>query len=139
MSIFYERRLGVCSMCIVWALVILIAAHMLSEELDVNTVVSLVISAVFICIAIITYLGHYGFISGFSTMSLEELNRYNLESITYCTGICMFAISVLSFGIYAATSHVIQNSTALMISVIVLIVMLAIWAIWITFSPRFKN
>ncbi|MDO5861662.1 MAG: DUF3784 domain-containing protein [Thermoplasmata archaeon] len=139
MSIFYERRRGVSAMCIVWAIVAVIAAFMLIREQEPYTVIALVVSAVFLAIAVVTYLGHYGFMSGFSTMSLEELNRFDIEAVTSSTGICMFATSLLSFASYAVASLVSVPSTAMMVAAIVVVVMLVAWVVWISFSSRFRN
>ncbi len=126
-------------MCVIWAVVAVIAAYMLNDNYDPNTVVSLIISAVFMSIAVVAYLGHYQFITGLSTMSLEELNQYDLEAITYYTGICMFATSITSFTVYVVATFKTDYSTALMYAATTAVAILIIWAAWMTFSSRFKN
>lgn len=88
---------------------------------------------------IIIYAGNYHLISGFSTMTLEEINRYNIETVTVVTGISFCIAGYLFFITDAIISVRISEIMGLITGSILCIISLIVWAILISFNKRFRN
>lgn len=141
MSMYFEgRRNGIALLCVIWIMVPLFTAYAFVNGLgNLSILISLVVCAVFNTMGIIIYAGNYHLISGFSTMTLEEINRYNIETVTVVTGISFCIAGYLFFITDAIISVRISEIMGLITGSILCIISLIVWAILISFNKRFRN
>lgn len=132
------RRRGIIVMCILWVVVPLITAYLLVNDiLGIEVAIVMLVSGGFSTIGILYYAGKYEIMTGFSTMSIDEIVRYDMRKITWFSGIWIYMSSLLFYFIFLFTATYMGSSAGLTTSVVALIILLAIWTVVISTS-RFK-
>lgn len=138
---YYEgRRNGIAAMCIIWSVVPIVAAYcLLNEFVNTDIILYVGISAAFNTIAIVFFAGNYKIMSGFSTMSVDELSKYNLEKVTWYSGVYFFVIGIILLPISIVFLIYYGNLAAALTIVTVVITIMIIWAIDLSFNKKYRN
>lgn len=132
------RRKGLIVMCCLWIIVPLITAYLLVNGImSYEVVIAMLVSGVFSAIGIAYYAGKYEIMSGFSTMSIDEIVKYDMKKLTWFSGVWLYISSMAFFFLFLFISMFMGSSTGLLVSVVAIIALLAIWAVIISTS-RFK-
>ena len=130
------RRKGLIVMCCLWIIVPLITAYLLVNGImGYEVAIAMLVSGVFSVIGIAYYAGKYEIMSGFSTMSIDEIVKYDMKKLTWFSGVWLYISSMAFFFLFI--SMFMGSSTGLLVSVVAIIALLAIWAVIISTS-RFK-
>ena len=141
MSMYFEgRRNSIALMCVLWVAIPLCTAYLFVNGLGNSSIlIALIVSAAFNTMGIAIYAGNYRIISGFSTMTLEEINKYNIETITVWTGISCCIAGYLFFIADMIVSIQVNEMMGLIVGAILCIIALSLWAIIISVDKRFRN
>ena len=132
------RRKGLIVMCCLWIIVPLITAYLLVNGIiGYEVAIAMLVSGVFSVIGIAYYAGKYEIMSGFSTMSIDEIVKYDMKKLTWFSGVWLYISSMAFFFLFLFISMFMGSSTGLLVSVVAIIALLAIWAVIISTS-RFK-
>ena len=125
-------------MCCLWIIVPLITAYLLVNGImGYEVAIAMLVSGVFSVIGIAYYAGKYEIMSGFSTMSIDEIVKYDMKKLTWFSGVWLYISSMAFFFLFLFISMFMGSSTGLLVSVVAIIALLAIWAVIISTS-RFK-
>lgn len=82
------RRKGLVAMCCLWIIVPLITAYLLVNGImDYEVAIAMLVSEGFSAIGIAYYAGKYEIMSGFSTMSIDEIVKYDMKKLTLFSGV----------------------------------------------------
>ncbi len=126
-------------MSVVWIIVpIITAVYISSGHVGNDLIVFMLIGAVFHFFGVILYTGSYENFAGFNTMSKEEIEEYNIERITSFLGISWVLGSYIYFFTLLIGLTMFSKLTAIMVSIILLVVIAISSSIYSGVGKRFK-
>lgn len=126
-------------MSIVWVIVPVITAVYISLGYAGNDLIVLVLVGVlFHFFGVILYTGSYENFAGFNTMSKEEIEEYDIEKITSFLGISWVLGSYIYFFTLLIGLSMFSKLTAIMVSIILLVVIVISSSVYSGVGKRFK-